>query len=71
MARLYDLPTDNLARAVAAAFLFDLKDDEESAELQEKVQKLGIEDAVVTITGFEKDTRELKAILNAYNELKK
>ncbi|VDC04070.1 unnamed protein product [Peniophora sp. CBMAI 1063] len=71
MARLYDLPIDNLCRSVAAAFLFDLKEDEESVELQEKVQKIGIEDAVVTITGFEKGTREFEAVVKAYNELKK
>ena len=70
LARLFDLPTDNLARAVAAAFLFDIKDDPESVELQNKVQQMGIEDAVVTITGFERDSRELSAVLKAYHELK-
>ena len=70
MARSYALPTKHLAHAVAAAFLFNIPDDPESVELQKKVQELGIEDAVVTITGLEKGSHELAAVVQAYNELK-
>ena len=70
MARSYALPTKHLAHAIAAAFLFNIPDDPESVELQKKVQELGIEDAVVTITGLEKGSHELAAVVQAYNELK-
>ncbi|KZV73217.1 hypothetical protein PENSPDRAFT_649122 [Peniophora sp. CONT] len=70
MARSFGLPTKHLAWAVAAAFLFDIPDDPESVELQQKVQQMGIEDAVVSVTGFEKGSHELSAVLEAYGELK-
>ena len=39
-------------------------------EDHEETQELGIEDAVVTITGLEKGSHELAAVVQAYNELK-
>ncbi|KAI0031917.1 mannitol-1-phosphate 5-dehydrogenase [Vararia minispora EC-137] len=69
MAREYELPIDNLARIIAAAFLFDVKDDEESVQLIEKVQKVGVEDAVAEMTGFKTGTDEHRKVVEGYHQL--
>jgi mannitol-1-phosphate 5-dehydrogenase len=70
MAREYGLPIDHLARGIAAAFLFDVKDDPQSVQLTEKVDKVGIELAVAAHTGFEEGSEEHGKIVAAYRELK-
>ncbi|KAI0246768.1 mannitol-1-phosphate 5-dehydrogenase [Lactifluus subvellereus] len=70
MAREYGLPIDHLARGIAAAFLFDVKEDPQSVELTGKVDKVGIERAVAEHTGFEEGSEEHSKIVVAYRELK-
>jgi mannitol-1-phosphate 5-dehydrogenase len=70
MARQYGLPIENLARGIAAAFLFDVKDDPQSVELTGEVDKVGIELAVPAHTGFEDGSEEHRMIVAAYKELK-
>ncbi|KAH9012231.1 mannitol dehydrogenase domain-containing protein [Lactarius deliciosus] len=70
MAREYGLPVDHLARGIAAAFLFDLKDDPQSVELIGKVDEVGIERAVVEYTGFEAGSDVYGKIVEAYLQLK-
>ncbi|KAH8978372.1 mannitol dehydrogenase domain-containing protein [Lactarius hatsudake] len=70
MAREYGLPVDHLARGIAAAFLFDLKDDPQSVELIGKVDEVGIERAVVEYTGFEEGSDVYGKIVEAYLQLK-
>jgi len=71
MAREYGLPIDHLARGIAAAFLFDLKDDPQSVELMGKVNEVGIERAVAEYTGFEAGSDVHGKIVEAYMRLKK
>jgi mannitol-1-phosphate 5-dehydrogenase len=70
MARKYGLPIENLARGIAAAFLFDVKDDPQSVELTGEVDKVGIERVVPAHTGFEEGSEEHGMIVAAYKELK-
>ncbi|TFY74114.1 hypothetical protein EWM64_g9898 [Hericium alpestre] len=69
MAKGYGLPYDNLAIGVAAAFLFRFKDDEQSMQLGKKVEDLGIERAVVDVTGLEQGSEEAKKVVDAYHAL--
>lgn len=59
-----------LLRGIAAAFLFDVKEDEQSAELMQYVADNGIEDAVTHFTGIEAGTRMFEEIIKDYNDLK-
>ncbi|KAI0328859.1 mannitol dehydrogenase domain-containing protein [Cubamyces sp. BRFM 1775] len=71
MAREYKLPIDNLAKGIAAAFLYEVPDDKQSVDLQKKIQEQGIEKAVVEITGFSEGSEEHRKILDAYRALQK
>ncbi|RPD62752.1 mannitol-1-phosphate 5-dehydrogenase [Lentinus tigrinus ALCF2SS1-7] len=71
MALVYGLPTDNLSKGIAAAFLFDYKEDKQAVDLQKRVEKEGIEKVVADITGFEQGSKEHGKILEAYKELRK
>lgn len=59
-----------LLRGIAAAFLFDVKEDEQSAELMQYVADNGIEDAVTHFAGIEAGTRMFEEIIKDYNDLK-
>lgn len=66
----YGLPWDNLAKGVAAAFLFEAEGDEEAGELRGKVRDKGIEGAVEEVMGFERGSKENEKVVKAYEELK-
>lgn len=66
----YGLGWDNLAKGIAAAFMFEAEGDEESVELQRKVRDKGMEGAVEEVLGFGKGTEENKKVVGAYEELK-
>ncbi|KAI0260976.1 mannitol-1-phosphate 5-dehydrogenase [Gloeopeniophorella convolvens] len=70
MAHDYGLPVDNLTRGIAAAFLFDVKDDPQSIEIVEKIGKSGIDHAVAEYTGFEDGSEVHGKIVAAYRQLK-
>jgi mannitol-1-phosphate 5-dehydrogenase len=69
IAREYGLPTDYLMQGVAAAFLFDAKEDEESVQLQVKITKEGISKTITEITGFSEGSAEHGQVLAAYDKL--
>jgi len=69
MAKEYSLPRANLLKGVAAGFLHHNKDDKESVELNRIIQELGIEDAIVQITPFEKGDDDYETVLKDYREL--
>ncbi|CDO68268.1 hypothetical protein BN946_scf184842.g31 [Trametes cinnabarina] len=71
MARQYGLPIDNLAKGIAAAFLYEVPDDKQSVELQKKIDNIGIEQAVAEVTGFQKGSKEHRKIVDAYHSLRK
>jgi mannitol-1-phosphate 5-dehydrogenase len=70
IARAYGLPIDHLARGIAAAFLFDVKSDPQSAEMIGRINEIGIERAVAEYTGFEEGSEVHDKIITAYKELK-
>lgn len=69
LAKAYGLPVDNLMRGIAAVFLYDVKEDEQSVELQDKVKGVGIVKAVTELTGFEEGSEEHTKIVEAYRDL--
>ncbi|KAA1471770.1 mannitol-1-phosphate 5-dehydrogenase [Dentipellis sp. KUC8613] len=71
MAKESGLPYDNLAKGVAAAFHFDVDDDEQSREMQEKVKGAGIERAIAEVCEFEDGCEEQRKVVDAYNLLRK
>lgn len=71
MAREFGLPTDNLLKGIAAALLYENKDDKQSVELRSKIEEHGIEEAVEEILGFEKGSEEAKMVKTSYQEMEK
>lgn len=63
------LPNDLILKGVAAVFLFDEKEDEQSMELMEYVKKYGIENAIQRFTGIDRDSRMYSVILKEYLEM--
>jgi mannitol-1-phosphate 5-dehydrogenase len=70
MARALGLPIDHLARGIAAAFLFDVKSDPQSAEMIGRINEIGIKRAVAEYTGFEEGSEVHDKIITSYKELK-
>lgn len=64
------LPNNMMLKGIAAAFLFDVKEDEQSVELLAYVRKHGIEAAITYYTAIPSDTDSFEEILNNYRELK-
>ena len=63
------LDNELLLKGIAAAFLFDVKEDEQSVELLRYVTEHGIEDAVTHYTEIEKDHPMHEKIVGYYKEL--
>ena len=70
MAIEFGLPTDNLSMGIAAAFLYDVSEDTQSVELQDRVEREGISRVVADVTGFEEGGEEHRKIIDAYQELR-
>ena len=64
------LPNHLLLKGIAAAFLFDVKTDEQSVELLAYVNENGIEKAIPHFTGIKEDSRMIGEIVKNYNALK-
>ena len=64
------LPNHLLLKGIAAAFLFDVKTDEQSVELLAYVNENGIEKAIPYFTGIKEDSRMFGEIVKNYNALK-
>jgi mannitol-1-phosphate 5-dehydrogenase len=69
LAKMYGLSVDSLVLGIAAAFLYDVEEDEQSVELQDKVKRLGIVKAVTEITGFQEGSEEHTKVVEGYREL--
>ncbi|AZB41316.1 mannitol-1-phosphate 5-dehydrogenase [Bacillus sp. FJAT-42376] len=65
------LPTENLAKAIAAALLFDVKDDSESVELQKMVSEHGIVHVLTEVSKLDRESSLVKEIAAQYEQLKK
>ncbi|KII89166.1 hypothetical protein PLICRDRAFT_598200 [Plicaturopsis crispa FD-325 SS-3] len=73
MASGYGLPFDHLTKGIAAALLYDYDGDAEAKEVQKLVQQLGLEDALVQLTGLAREGQEgdiVKKVLADHSELK-
>ncbi|WP_394218859.1 mannitol-1-phosphate 5-dehydrogenase [Halobacillus trueperi] len=64
-----DLPMGNLTTAIAAAFLFDNPEDEESVALQNYIADQGIETSIIHFTELKEDTI-VSEIKNHYLQMK-
>lgn len=64
------LPNHLLLKGIAAAFLFDVKTDEQSVELLAYVNENGIEKEIPHFTGIKEDSRMFGEIVKNYNALK-
>lgn len=71
MAREYGIPHPNLLKGIAAAFLHNNQDDDESVQLNNLIKEKGIEGAVVAITWFEEGSEDYEIVLRDYKELQK
>lgn len=57
------LPNELLLKGIAAAFLFDVKTDEQSVELLSYVREHGIEKAIPHFTGIQEGSRMFAEIV--------
>lgn len=64
------LPNELLLKGIAAVFLFDEKEDEQSVELQDYVNKNGIEKAITNYTNIQPGTEEFHKIVTFYKAMK-
>lgn len=67
----YGLKNERLIQGIAAAFLYDWKEDSQSIELQSYIQNDGINKAITHFTQIEEDTVLFEKIVNQYNHFKK
>lgn len=65
----YGLDNTHLLKAVAAALKFENPDDEQAVELQEFINKNGVEEAITKYTGLEPGSRMYNVILDEYQKL--
>ncbi|KIY69123.1 mannitol-1-phosphate 5-dehydrogenase [Cylindrobasidium torrendii FP15055 ss-10] len=70
MCRQYGLPRKNLMKGIAAAFHFDVDEDEEALQLVKLVKDEGIETAIEKTTEYKKGSKEHSDILQYYHEWK-
>ena len=71
MAREYGLPTNNLAKGIAAAFLFDHPEDEQSVHLQTRIKAEGISKVIADTTEYQEGSAEHGTILEAVQNLRR
>lgn len=64
------LPYDNIAKAIAAPFFFDNKEDEESQTIQKFTKEHGIEKSITEFTTIQSNTGLYKAVLKSITEFK-
>ncbi|KAJ6482037.1 mannitol-1-phosphate 5-dehydrogenase [Mycena vitilis] len=58
-----------LAKGIAAALLYENKDDEQSVEMRQAITEKGLGKYVTELTAFEEDSDVHKGILKSYTEL--
>lgn len=65
------MPFEHITKAIAAALIFDVQEDEESQQIQETIRKRGIEMAISHYTTIQKGTELYDSILKHYRSFKK
>lgn len=66
----YGLSNDLLTKGIAAAFLFDVKEDAQSVELLAFVKEHGIREAIAKYTGIPEGSETFEKIAGQYERLK-
>ncbi|MEB6549001.1 mannitol-1-phosphate 5-dehydrogenase [Heyndrickxia sporothermodurans] len=61
----------NLAKAIAAALLFDYKEDEEAVKVQEMIREHGVAYVLQEVSGLAEDSEVAQEVLRQYDLLKK
>lgn len=64
------LPFENLAKAIAAALLFDNPEDQEAMEIQSMIKEHGPEYVLKTVSKLEENSEIAKEVIRAYDMLK-
>lgn len=64
------LSYDHLAKAIAAALLFDYKDDEDAVKLQSMIHEHGVSYVLQEVCGLEDSSQLAKEIIRHYEGLK-
>ncbi|CAK5283321.1 unnamed protein product [Mycena citricolor] len=67
----YGIPAPNLAKGIAAALLYENKDDEQSIEMRKTLSEKGLDEYVTELTGFKQGHDAHKLICEAYSHLEK
>lgn len=61
----------HLAKAIAAALLFNYNEDEEALRLQAMVKENGVPSVLKEVSGLDENSKITKEVVSHYNELKK
>jgi mannitol-1-phosphate 5-dehydrogenase len=65
------LPYSNLAKAIAAALLFDYQEDEQAVEIQNMIKEDGVAAVLKKVSGLVENSDITKEVINQYELLKK
>jgi mannitol-1-phosphate 5-dehydrogenase len=65
------LSYENLAKAIAAALLFDYQEDEEAVKLQAMIKENGVASVLKEVSGLEEDSEITQEVIRQYEMLKK
>ncbi|TYS14855.1 mannitol-1-phosphate 5-dehydrogenase [Rossellomorea vietnamensis] len=64
------LPYSNLAKAIAAALLFDYPEDEQAMEIQEMIKESGVAGVLKKVSGLDEESEISKEVIKQYELLK-
>ncbi|WP_409252574.1 mannitol-1-phosphate 5-dehydrogenase [Bacillus sp. SCS-153A] len=65
------LPYSNLAKAIAAALLFDFAEDEQAMEIQDMIKESGVAAVLKKVSGLDEDSAITEEVIQQYELLKK
>lgn len=64
------LPYSNLAKAIAAALLFDYPEDEQAMEIQEMIKESGVAGVLKKVSGLDEESEISQEVIRQYELLK-
>jgi len=67
----YGLPNKHLCRGIAAAMRYENDDDIQNVELQDQIERDGVEKVAIELTGWAEDDAEIGHIMWNYKDLEK
>ncbi|MGF2614207.1 mannitol-1-phosphate 5-dehydrogenase [Rossellomorea vietnamensis] len=65
------LPYSNLAKAIAAALLFDHQEDEQAMEIQEMIKENGVAGVLKKVSGLDEESEISQEVIRQYEILKR